>query len=145
MNFHQIREALQAGQTLQEIMGISQERMEQFYQAAYNLFQAGKESQAADAFFFLTALNPAVHVYWVALGMVEQALHHYQEALSAYAMSSLTGVEDPLPYYHSAACYYALQDQVNMQKSLEMAIEYFADIPEHATMKETALRILSSV
>ncbi len=139
-----IRKALQAGQSLQEIIAFPQELMERFYAAAYTLFQVGKESEAADAFFFLATLNPSVHAYWLALGMAEQGLKRYENALAAYAMASLIEVEDPLSYYYSAACYHALQDEENMRRSLEMALQYFQDSPEHATMKKNAQILYSS-
>ena len=140
-----MQEQIQAGKSLQEIIGYSDETMQKFYAAAYRLFQAEKESEAADAFLFLTALNPAVQAFWVGLGMAEQCLQHYEEALSAYAMASMTLVEDPLPYYYSAACYQALQDEDSARKSLEMALHYFGDNPAYASLKAAAMRAQSAL
>lgn len=133
-----LEKQLKEGKSLQEIVEFSDGTMQKFYEVAYHLFQAGKDQDAADAFLFLSTLNPAVHIFWVGLGMAEQCLQHYEEALSAYAMASLTEMEDPLPYYHSAACYHALQDNENCRKSIEMALHYFEGKPEYAALKETA-------
>jgi type III secretion system low calcium response chaperone LcrH/SycD len=137
-----LQKALQAGHSLQEIIGFPQELMQRFYSAAYNLFQTGKESEAADAFFFLATLNPAVHAYWLALGMADQCRHQYEEALSAYAMASLLEVENPLSYYHSAICYHALHDEENMRKSLELALEYAQGLPEHEAVRANVQLLL---
>lgn len=131
-----LQEQMQEGKSLQEIIGFSDETMKQFYEAAYRLYNAGKESEAADAFLFLTTLNSSVEAFWLGLGMAEQCLQHYEEALSAYAMASMIIEDDPLPYYHSAACYQALQENENVRKSLELALQYFG--PEHASLKATA-------
>lgn len=135
-----LQQELMAGKPLHEIIGFSQEILQHFYAAAYRLYQTGKDSEAADAFFFLTALDPSVKVYWLGLGMAEQCLNRFEEALTAYAMASMIDVEDPLPYYHSGACYHAVRDLDNARKSLEMAIELFG--PEHATLKSTAQTVL---
>lgn len=116
--------------------------MEQFYAVAYRLFQEGRINEAADALFFLTAMNPTVHIYWLAFGMAEQSLERYQEALSAYAMAALTEPENPVSFFHSALCYQALQDEENMRLSLETALQYFDDNPEYGTMKAAAQLLL---
>ena len=138
-----LQEDLQAGKSLGEIVGFSEDAMQHFYAAAYQLYHSGRDKDAADAFFFLSALHPSVQVYWLGLGMAEQCLNRFEEALSAYAMASLLEPQDPLPYYHSAACYHALQDVINARKSLEMALDYFGD--DHAALKETARAALTAL
>lgn len=138
-----LQEDLLSGKSLGEIMGFGEEALQDFYAAAYQLYQAGRDSEAADAFFFLAALHPSVQVYWLGLGMAEQCLSHYEKALEAYSMASLLEPQDPLPYYHSAACYHALQDSLNARKSLEMALEYFGD--EDAPLQATARAALASL
>ncbi|MFQ5730114.1 MAG: CesD/SycD/LcrH family type III secretion system chaperone, partial [Waddliaceae bacterium] len=60
-----IRRQIEEGKTFQEIIGYSVDTMEKFYQGAYNLFQQQEYRKAADAFVFLTTLNPYVHNYWL--------------------------------------------------------------------------------
>lgn len=138
-----LQEELQAGKSLGELVSFSEEAMQHFYEAAYQLYQSGRDKEAADAFFFLCTLHPAVQVYWLGLGMAEQCLNRFEEALSAYAMASLLEPQDPLPYYHSAACYHALQDAANARKSLEMALDYFGD--DHDALKATARAALTAL
>lgn len=134
-----IRRQIEEGKTFQEVLGYSVEAMEKFYQIAYNLFQQQEYQKAADAFVFLTTLNPYVHNYWLGLGMAEHLDGGYQGALLAYAMAILTDVENPVTHYHSATCYRALSDRQSALLSLEMAIRCAGDKPEHANLKEQAL------
>ena len=113
--------------------------MEKFYQGAYNLFHQQEYRKAADAFVFLTTLNPYVHNYWLGLGMAEQLEGGYQEALLAYAMAILSDGSNPVTHYHSATCYRALNDKQSALQSLEMAIRCSGDKAEHLNLKEQAL------
>lgn len=138
-----LKDDLLAGRSLGGLIGFSDEAMEDFYSAAYQLYQAGRDSEAADAFFFLTALHPSIQVYWLCLGMAEQSSGRHEQALAAYSMASLLEPQDPLPYYHSAACYHALHDALNFRKSLEMALENFRG--EHSALEATARAALEAL
>lgn len=133
-----VRRQVKEGKTFQEILGYSNEDMEKFYQAAYGLFQKQEYQKAADAFVFLTTLNPYVHSYWLGLGMSEQLGGGYQGALLAYAMAILTNVENPVAHYHSGSCYRMLQDDENALQSFEMALRCAGDAEEFDNLKERA-------
>lgn len=140
-----IRRQMKEGKTFQEILGYTPAMMEKFYQGAYNLFQMQEYQKAADAFVFLTTLNPYVHNYWLGLGMAEQLNGGYQGALLAYAMAILNDIGNPLPHYHSASCYRALQDNKSALQSLDMAIrcanaqEQFTALREQAQAAKNAM------
>ena len=112
------------GKLYQHILGYSQETMEKFYLAAYSLFQKEQYEKAADAFLFLVTLNPKVHNFWLGLGMAEQMLERYTDALFAYQMSALSDEKDPLSYFHAAKCYFAIRENDLAQQSLDKAIKY---------------------
>ena len=134
-----LRRQMDEGKTFQEVIGYSQETMEKFYKAAYNLFQQQEYQKAADSFIFLTTLNPNINSYWLGLGMSEQLCGGYQGALLAYAMAILTDVENPTPHYHSASCYRILRDFDSAIQSLEMAVRCADDKPQYAHLKQQAL------
>jgi len=134
-----IRKQMQEGKTFQEIIGFSPEKMEKFYHIAHNLFLKQEYQKAADAFIFLTTLNPYVHNYWLGLGMSEQLYGGYQGALLAYAMAIMTDVDSPVAHYHSASCYRALDDQQSALRSLDLAIQCSGNTEEHKKLKEQAL------
>ena len=134
-----LRRKINEGRVLQEIIGYSFETMEKFYQIAFKLFQHQQYQEAGDAFIFLTTLNPYVYNYWLGLGMCEQLSAKYDGALIAYATAILLNVENPVPHYHSASCYQSLGDYGNALASLELAIMYSGEHPEHASIKEHAI------
>lgn len=140
-----IREQVKEGKTFQEILGYTQESMERFYGAAYQLFQKQEYQKAADAFVFLTTLNPYVHNYWLGLGMSEQLNGSYQGGLLAYAMAILTDAENPLPHYHSGNCYRGLSDDMNAFQSYELTIRFCGDKPEYSVLKEQATKAKDSL
>jgi type III secretion system low calcium response chaperone LcrH/SycD len=135
-----IRRQVKEGKTFQEIIGYSQEAMEKFYTSAHQLFLKEEYQKSADAFVFLTTLNPYVHNYWLGLGMSEQLNENYQGALLAYAMAILTDIENPITHYHSGNCYHALNDIANALQSFEMTIRCASDNPLYENVKERATR-----
>lgn len=140
-----LRKKISEGKVLQEIIGYSAATMEKFYFVAYKLFQHQQYQEAADAFIFLTTLNPYIYNYWLGLGMCEQLLKREEAALIAYATAILINVENPVPHYHSASCYNELKDQGNALASLELAIMYCEDKVEFTSLKkhaEEAKRVL---
>lgn len=136
-----LRRHIQEGKSFQELLGYSDETMEKFYQAAYNLFQKQKYQKAAEAFTFLTTLNAERHNYWLGLGMSEQVLEEYHGALLAYAMAMMTDITNPLPHYHSANCYRSLLDNANALTALEQAISRAANSEEYQYIHESAVAL----
>ncbi|MDP1834865.1 MAG: SycD/LcrH family type III secretion system chaperone [Chlamydiales bacterium] len=135
-----LREYVEDGKSFQEILGYSDETMEQFYNAAYSLMQKHRYKEASDAFVFLTTLNPFVPEYWLGMGMCEQINQDYEQALVAYSMVVIGDRYQPLAHYHSAACHHALGDNNAALRSLEKAITLAEGEPEFADTLEQAIR-----
>ena len=129
------------GKTFQEILGYSYATMEKFYHIAYQLFQCQEYRRSADAFIFLTTLNPYVFNYWLGLGMAEQLDGQSDEALMAYGMATLTNPEHPVPHYHSGRCYLDLGNELEALTSLDLAIDYSEDDPEFTVILERAIDV----
>lgn len=140
-----IKKQIKEGLTFQEIIGYSEETMEKFYGAAYNLFQRKNYRDSANAFVFLTTLNPYVHNYWLGLGMSEQLNEEFEAALLAYAMAILTKIDNPIPHYHSARCYKAMNDYKNARASVDLAIQYSLDRDEFLTLLSHAQVLRNSL
>ena len=140
-NPEMLRKELAEGKTFQEIFNYSDDVMGVFYKAAYQLFQRQQYAEAADAFFFLTNLSPYVSTYWLGLGMSEQLSENPSSALIAYSMATVTDPQNPLPHYHSAACYKELHEEGEGLAALELAIETAGEVPEFATIKRHALAL----
>jgi type III secretion system low calcium response chaperone LcrH/SycD len=137
-----IRRQISEGRTFQEVLGYTQDKMENFYVTAYNLFQKQEYEKAADAFIFLTTLNPYVHNYWLGLGMSEQLNESYHSGLLAYAMAILTDMQNPLPHYHSAKCYLGINEKENAIAALETALELAGESVSHIDLLDNIKRTL---
>lgn len=134
-----LRRYVDEGKTFQEILEFDDAAMERFYQVARGLLDVQRHKDAADAFLFLTTLNPFVSAYWIGLGMCEQLQEEYKQALVAYAMAAISDRHSPVPLYYSAACHHALNDTDQALRSLEMAIEAAGEYDAYADMRERAL------
>lgn len=109
--------------TLQERMEISEKTFEHLYQAGARLYSHQQYHQAADIFLVLSHLNYRRHNVWYSLGLCEQLSQHYDSALRAYAMASITAIEAPLPYLNSAECCLALNRPGEAKEYLEIVAE----------------------
>lgn len=141
-NTEYLRKELSEGKSLKEIIGYSESVMEKFYAAAYRLFQMKEYTKSADAFLFLTTLDPYVYNFWLGLGMSEQLKEDYENALVAYSMAILLDAHNPLPHFHSATCYQKTDNVQDTRASLELAIEYAGDQAEFMEIKKKSQEIL---
>lgn len=137
-----VRKEMAEGKTLKEIIGYPEEVMEKFYGAAYNLFQVRDYERAADAFLFLTTLDPYVYNYWLGLGMSEQLKEEFQNALVAYGMAAMIDSQNPVSHFHSATCYQALDNLEDAKASLELAITFADEKEEYAKVKRESQEAL---
>lgn len=118
-----LTEQLMNGKMMHTILDLTDQEMGRLYGAAVSLMKDQQFERASDGFMFLTTLNPLIHEYWLGLGMAEQALKHYKDALSAYMMALLTDPDDPVTHYYSAKCFYEKNDINNAEAALKLAIK----------------------
>lgn len=133
-----LKQQIEEGKTFQEILGYTDQVMNNFYKAAYNYFQKQQYTRASEAFTFLTTLNPTVFNYWLGLGMAEQMCEEYHSALLAYAMAAMVDVTNPIVHYHTASCHRSLLDDASAINSLDLCILSAGDKPEYEEICELA-------
>ena len=133
-----LKKELAEGRTAQEIMSFSDATMSKFYQAAHLLFERQHYEDAANAFFFLTTLNPHYHEYWLGLGMSTQLSQDYEAAIDAYELAALCDLSSPVPYFYLAKCLFAIHDRENALQALDLAIENAENRKEYAELKQQA-------
>lgn len=134
-----LKQYVAQGKTFQEIIGYNSETMERFYQGAFKLFQKQAYAEAADAFIFLTTLNPYVHNYWLGLGLAEIKNEEFESALVALGMAGMAEPDNPVSNFHSAHCYHLLGDYQTATTMLDTTIEKCGDHEEHAALKKDAV------
>jgi len=122
-----LKQNLESGKSVFELIDFKQETCAKFYQAAFKLFEEHKYADAADAFLFLITLDSANHDYWLGLGMSTQLLHQYEAAIDAYEMAAISKLDSPVPYFYLAKCLYAVHDKESSLSALNLAIEYSND------------------
>lgn len=122
--------------TNQELLGVSDEVLQKYFNAARRLLDDKKWFDARDAFLFLTFLNGFVHDHWIGLGIAQQSQGRYQEALMAYIMAEATDPSDPVAPANAFQCAAALHELEYAAYSLDKAIQCCGDNPQHAQLKQ---------
>lgn len=121
--------------TLQQIAHVSDETLEKMYQAAKWIYNDKQFKQAAEAFGFLTILNPTRYAFWLGLGNAEFFNKQYEAALLAYAFCCEVNPEDPTCHLFSCRCYEQINEMDNAVNALDLALFVIADKPDHADLK----------
>lgn len=128
-----------SGKSAQEILEIDNKKMANFYRAAYQLFEYKRYEDAANAFYFLVTLNAYNYDYWLGLGMASQMCKEYETAIDAYEMAINCELENPVPYFYLAKCFFAVHDRENALSALELALEYSEGHEEFQELLQQAL------
>lgn len=125
----ELREMLDAGGTLAEALEFSDEDMDTAYTVGFEL--AGKESleDATAIFLVLTHLDPHAGPYWIALGLAEYKLEHWESAVMALTMGIGLDDSDLMPYF-------ALVDSLMQLERDETAAEFTHEALEKAKERD---------
>jgi len=134
-----LKDSLATGKNGYEIVGWSELEQAELYGAAYGLFKDERFQEAADAFFFLVAMNPNHPEFWLGLGMALQKLGDYEQAVDAYEVSATCKLDNPVPYFYLAKCFFAIHERDSALEALNLAIEYSGEIPEYGDLKKEAI------
>lgn len=121
--------------TLQEIFGISDKTIDLFYQSGCRYYEMSHYMDAADVFHAISLLAPTKFNVWFSLGMAEKQAAHYEKALQAFAMATLTNLASPIPHIQSAECYLLLKDDRNAKETFEYALKVIKENPDNDSKK----------
>ncbi|NGX42923.1 MAG: hypothetical protein K940chlam7_01211 [Chlamydiae bacterium] len=135
-----LKSELAKGKSAQEILGFSDQTMAKFYGAARHLFEVEHYTDALNAFVFLVTLNPRNYEFWLGLGMATQMCGNFEDAINAYEMAAMHNIENPVPYFYLAKCFFAIHDRENALNALDLALEYSADRIEFLDIKTQAMK-----
>jgi tetratricopeptide (TPR) repeat protein len=89
---------------LLEMIGISEETLTQFYQAANRYYIKKDFQKASDAFYAIVGLDYRRYHIWLALGLSEAQKQQFEPALISFSMASILNKDTPYPYIYSAEC-----------------------------------------
>lgn len=129
---------LQEGQTLQELIGFTDEQLGDFYGHGCNLFEQGHTQLAADIFLYLSTLNPLVSLFWMALGRAEERKEDYQGAYLAYLAALDADPDNMWPVLDLVRCLVQLGETAVAAEVLSKSIEIAGTETKHAAFVQEA-------
>jgi hypothetical protein len=104
MSPHNGNEEEQKTVTLQELMEISEQTLEEFYDAATRYYKNRDFQRASAAFYVVNCMDYRRHNVWISIGLCEMHDHNWDKAIFSFGMASLTDMTSPYPYLYSANC-----------------------------------------
>ena len=120
---------------LQELFGLSDEVLNVYYNAALQMLEEKRWNDAADAFLFLSTLNPGVQSYWIGAGIAEQSQNNFGDALQYYVVAESIDPHDPVLHANAFQCNLALDDMETAKIFYFQALECCGEKEEHAAIK----------
>lgn len=122
-----LKKQLLEGQSAQKLMGLSETAMMKFCSIAQELFKRGQYADSAKAFLFLATVSPQRYDYWIDLGEAREHCHDYEGAIDAYEIAALVDLENPVPFFHLAKCFFSIHDREASMQAINLAIDYSED------------------
>jgi len=108
-----IQDLKDSEQSLQVMLGIPDEKIQEIYHLGTELFEKKFFQEAADIFFYITQLNPFYANVWIAIGLCFQKMEKYQQAIGSFETSILLDMHQPDAYIYCIECYNAIKDKDN--------------------------------
>lgn len=129
---------IKKGNSIKDVLGISDESAEAIYGQAYLLYTTGRYKDAAEIFKLLIMMNSTESKYVMGLAACYHMLKEYHSASSTYMLVSAIDTVNPLPYFHASDCYIQMGDPISAALMLEMTLKKAADQKKFETLKQRA-------
>lgn len=91
-------------ESLMEILELSENTFNDFYQAANRYFKQKDFQKASDAFYSIAGLDARRYNVWISLGLSEAHNQRFEPALISFSIASIIDPAAPEPYLFSAEC-----------------------------------------
>ncbi|QLH36287.1 MAG: SycD/LcrH family type III secretion system chaperone [Parachlamydiaceae bacterium] len=125
-----------------DIFNLTTQQVEGVYARAYNFYQVGRYSEAAQIFRVLMMLNGSETKYVLGLAACFQMLKEYKDAADIYTFCTLIDPQNPIPYYHMSDCFMNLKDIPSAKVALKMAIQKAGEKAEYQILKDRSILTL---
>ncbi len=129
-------QAIEQGGTLQELAQVDDITMDKLYLGAKRLFDLRLYPDAADAFKFLTGINPKKYMFWHGLAHSEYHRTHYAEALEAFLVICVANPQDLPSQLAFSRCYEETQQPDKALVVLEQALSAIENEPQYTTWED---------
>lgn len=121
--------------TPQEMMNITDPIINVFYESGRRYYLAQEFDKASDVFLLVVILDFLRPHSWLALGLCEEHMCRWNEALYSFAIAALLEENAPMPHIHSAECYIAMNKFSDAQASLSLVTEILQNNQSEANGK----------
>jgi len=118
-----------------ELFGFSEEIMEEFYQAAVDLYKNKLYEESRNAFVCLTFLNPENSVFWTGLGSSLSILREDERALEAFQFAILYDPVSIEHYVNAVGCCLALNNKEEALNILKVAMDIVDSEEDEETLE----------
>lgn len=140
-----LAEEMAKGRNMQSIVGWSDEIILDMYDAAVRISSRQEYEKAADAFLFLTALNPGIASFWIGSGLCLQKQGRYDEALYVFRCGLVHTCDDWAMYAHTVRCCLEMKQYEDAINTLDLAIHLAKVDPEDPQLGARAENLKSYV
>ncbi|WP_159910924.1 SycD/LcrH family type III secretion system chaperone [Pantoea sp. 18069] len=137
----QVLELLSHGGGLGTIFGYTDDEYEALYALGHNHYSQQRYLDAAKCFGFLVAHKSLEPRFMNAFASCMQMLKRYQEAIQYYSTASVLDLEDPLPTFHTAECFIALEMPEQAREALVLVIAQCRQ-PQWEALRQRAQALL---
>lgn len=138
----QALELLSHGTGLGDIMGYSETEYEAMYALGHNHYSQERYLDALKCFGFLVAHNTMEPRYMSAFACTLQMLQRYREAIQYHSLASVMDLEDPLPTFHTAECFVALEMHQEAGEALKLVLAQ-CDPPQWDALRQRSEALLA--
>ena len=132
-----IAKLMQTGVSLENIMEVPHDKLDQTYALATAFFNDKQYHQVVKILPSLILVAPKEKKYWMLLGSAYCLSQHWQEALVCHSMASILNPSDPYPYYYSALSYLETGAREDCLLALDNALVCARKHHEYYSLEQT--------
>lgn len=127
-NPEKFKNFLAEGKSISEVLGFSEEAIDNFYEAAHHLMAQKRYKEAKDAFFFLVTIAPQVSECWLGLGLAYGQCKETEGAIQSYLRAIALSPHKADGYVAFARLFTAMNDIPSARKVCDIGMSF---VKEH--------------
>lgn len=136
---------LEKGETLQQIVGVSDETLEEIYTLAHGYYTRGQYEESTNLFLLLVGSAPRVYKYVLGLAASHHQQKSYENAAAGFFLALHLEPENPIPAYYITDCLLKQNFFEEAEECVGLTIDICADRPEYRALKEKCLLINQTI
>ncbi|PWU14050.1 MAG: hypothetical protein C5B45_05085 [Chlamydiae bacterium] len=142
MNPARIADLLQPHKkSLQEFTKLTTNEKKELYRTGSALYSSGEYRKASYLFSYLALSDPLISCSWYGLASCKQLLEEYPAAIKAWNVVCKLQPQDPFGYFHTAECYFSIQEEKEALQKLDKAEKLCNENP----LLQNRIQILKSI